>query len=796
MVRWAWRMLRREWSSQVLVTLLLVLAVALAVCGGTALYNAPAPADPVLGSADTVYVLNAQRNARAADADVARLRARYGTVDVVRHTPVTAPGLALPIDYRAQAPHGTYTEHLLGLTHGRYPAGPGEAAVTDGVAELLGLRIGAQVGLDGQPRRIVGVVENPSDWKDEFVLVAPSANAASRTISVFVGAGRPEPQGSSGLTTTAQVVGQGTDNQRVVIATLVLATTTILLLLVAFVAAAGFGALAQRRLRQLGMLAAIGATARHTRLVMVATGLLVGVVGTVVGTGVGLALWPAVAGWLAQTAGHRVDRLAIPWFLVAAVAALAVAMSAAAAWWPARAVARLPVTAALSGRPPVPRSTRRPAVVALLLFAVGLGCLAAGEKNSPALVIGGTLATALAIPFAAPLAIGLLGWLGTHAPVAVRLALRDLVRHRARAAAALAAISLALGVPVTAVVVATDIQRTQASGNLSDRQLLVRLAKPGSPPSVIPIHTEAQLRDLTAAVGRMAAVLGNPAVIPLDMGYEPAAPPEATAAGGEPARRAVELDRPKGGNVYEAIPVYLATPGLLRLLGAGTSTIPTATDVVTSRGGTLILFKAGDRTSTQPPTVRVAGSGYTSLPDTLLTTDAARRLGLTPIRAGWLVESGQPITTTQLATARRVAADAGLTVEARTGQGAISTVRASATAGGLLVALAVLAMAVGLIRGEGAADLRTLTAAGATAGIRRTLTAATAAGLAVLGVLLGTVGAGLGLLAVYRNDLAVFGRIPVIYPLLFLVGVPLAAAAGGWLVAGRQPAQIARRRSD
>jgi putative ABC transport system permease protein len=123
-------------------------------------------------------------------------------------------------------------------------------------------------------------------------------------------------------------------------------------------------------------------------------------------------------------------------------------------------------------------------------------------------------------------------------------------------------------------------------------------------------------------------------------------------------------------------------------------------------------------------------------------------------------------------------------------------VRASAAAGGLVVALAVLAMVVGLIRGEGAADLRTLTATGATAGIRRTLTAATAASLAVLGVLLGTVGAGLGLLAVYRQDLAVFGRIPAVYPLLFLLGVPLAAVVGGWLVAGKEPARIARRQAD
>ena len=40
----------------------------------------------------------------------------------------------------------------------------------------------------------------------------------------------------------------------------------------------------------------------------------------------------------------------------------------------------------------------------------------------------------------------------------------------------------------------------------------------------------------------------------------------------------------------------------------------------------------------------------------------------------------------------------------------------------------------GLIRSEAAGDLRILTATGATASIRRMLTAATAGGLAVLGV--------------------------------------------------------------
>ena len=64
---------------------------------------------------------------------------------------------------------------------------------------------------------------------------------------------------------------------------------------------------------------------------------------------------------------------------------------------------------------------------------------------------------------------------------------------------------------------------------------------------------------------------------------------------------------------------------------------------------------------------------------------------------------------------------------------------------------------MGLIRGEAAGDLRTLTATGATGGTRRILTAATSGALALLGVLLGTAGAYLALLAGYQDDLAALG---------------------------------------
>src|SRR5262249_37791983 len=109
-----------------------------------------------------------------------------------------------------------------------------------------------------------------------------------------------------------------------------------------------------------------------------------------------------------------------------------------------------------------------------------------------------------------------------------------------------------------------------------------------------------------------------------------------------------------------------------------------------------------------------------------------------------------------------------------------------------VLALAILAMTVGLIRGESAGDLRTLTAAGATAGIRRTLTATTAGALALLGAILGVAGAYIALAALYHDDLGYLGDVPVLYLALPIVGVPLCAATAGWLLAGREPVAVAR----
>ncbi|MGI5228653.1 FtsX-like permease family protein [Actinoallomurus sp. CA-142502] len=794
LVRWSWRLLRREWRSQALVTVLLMVAVMAAVCGGTAVYNVPQTTDSQLGSAGTMLSLDGEDPQAVAD-DLAILRHAVGAIDVVGHDYVKAPGSATPVEYRSQRMHGAFAGPLLAIRRGRYPSGTAEAAITDGTARLLGLRLGGTISLDGHARTIVGIAENPSDLSDEFVLVDPSS-VRPRTLSVLVGQKRDVGAGSLHLRTASPMAeGVGSDNGKLMATTLVLAGAMILLLLIAFVAAAAFAVLAHRRLRQLGMLAAIGATGRQVRLVMTATGFLVGAVAAFLGTIEGLALWPFVAPRLENTVNHRIALSGIPWPLVVALGALAVAMSTGAAWRPARVASRVPVTAALSGRPPVPRRGHRSALLGAGLFAAGVGLLAWGQKTHPWPVAAGATATALAILFAGPPAIRVLAAAGRRAPVAVRLALRDLARHQARSGAAVAAISLALGIAAALVVLATDAQGTAETGNLGDRQMVIKATGSGPAANLVPVRTAAEVNALTAQVDRVASALDHPVTVPLDVPIDPDLPPQTDD--GRPARMPAIFCLPRGTECGD-IPLYVASPALLRFLGVDPAAVAPAADVLTGRSGRPVFpvrSKTG-RATDVPVITRIHTPAYTSLPTSVITASGLARRHWTRARAGWLIQSGGPLTGEQIAGARKIAAAAGLTIETRTGHAAVQNIRIGATGVGMLLALGILAMTVGLIRSEAAADLRTLTAAGATRGIRRALTATTAGALALLGVVLGVAGACLGLLAVYRHDLAVFGRVPIGYPVGIVAGTPLAAAIAGWLLAGREPPSIARRMGE
>jgi putative ABC transport system permease protein len=411
-----------------------------------------------------------------------------------------------------------------------------------------------------------------------------------------------------------------------------------------------------------------------------------------------------------------------------------------------------------------------------------------------ALIVAGTLAIGFALLFVGPLAIRALAVIGARLPVASRLALRDLARHQARSSAALAAISVALAIPTAIVVAARVLEQTAAEGNLSDRQLLIWIDAPGLR---VPDRTPAQLAAIEAQVRRYTATLADPTVIPLEVAIDPVEAPHADADGGRIGRLPVGVGRQAGSG---AVPL-VATPELLRYYGVDPASVGQTTDVLTTQPRSDLLLLSGSggtaRSSPRATAERLPDPQFDSLPKTFLTPAALQRNNWKPVRTGWLVEASRPLTAEQLAGAREVALDAGLVVEDRERRSGLLALRVTATAGGAVLGLAILAMTVGLIRAEAADDLRTLTAAGATGRIRRTLTSATAGGLALLGGILG-IGAAYTVIVAgsSRNQFDELARVPVVELLVIAVGVPLVAAALGWLLAGREPRSLVRVRLE
>jgi putative ABC transport system permease protein len=813
-VRWVWRMFRREWRQQVLVLALVTVTLAAAIGFATAAYNlTPVSGKSDFGTASQSFVFD-DPDPEVLRRTLAAGEQYFDAVDAIGHRDVPVPGSVDTVDYRAQDPEGPYGSPLLDLRDGRYPATDDEVAVTDSIVEELDADIGASLALDGAERTIVGVVENPSDLDDEFALLPPSAIGSSESLTMLVDTSSERARSflsgadgdATGVADNVIYSEMGDVPESVLAALVVLVVATVALFLVSLVAAASFVVVAQRRLRQLGMLAAIGATEKHVRLVMVATGVVAGTVAGVLGTILGVAGWVVLAPRMEEAAGYRIDAFDVPWWLVVAGMLLAVITGAGAAWWPARTMARIPPVQALSGRPPRPSPTHRSAALAGAFIVGGVASLSlasdvvfnnTGDDTvswiNVSFVAAGTLAVIVGVLLVSPLAIRVLARAAARLPVAMRLALRDLGRYQARSGAALAAISLALGIPVAIVVTAAAAEQSADTGNLSDRQLLVQGSQdPGPKPPYLPEPTEVE--DLQAGVDRLAASLDDPSVIALDVPVDPNAPVDP----GE-GRFPVELGEPQSDGFRFVSILCVATPALLDRYGVDLDAVDPGTEFFTVETGELAILTAVPRDSgrsdpqmvTNPWTLTPT---YSSLPGSLVTLDGLRQRGWEVASSGrWLVETSEPLTSEELATARDVAAGAGLTIESRDQQTGLQVLRSGATAVGMLLALGILAMTVGLIRSEAAGDVRTLTATGASGATRRTLTATTAGGLALLGVALGTACAYLTLVAGFRGNLGDLTQVPVTNLAVIAAGTPLAAAAAGWLLAGREPPVITRQ---
>jgi len=789
MLRWGWRLFRREWRQQALVLALMTVAVASAAFTAAFGYNFPRTDEALFGSAHQRMTFSATEP--QATADTAAAQRYFPAVDTFSTRIVPVPGEARRLFVRDTDPNGRFTAPIVAVRAGRYPTGD-EVAVTDEVARDLGAAPGGSLTIDGRSRPVVGIVQNPADYDDEFALVAPGRLDRRDLVTLLTDGSRDIEAFRQQMTVPGNVDRQTRrTGERAKTALVTLGLAAVGLLLVALIAAAGFVVLAKRRQRQFGLLAAAGATERQVRMVTVINGALVGLVAAVGGTVLGMAAWELALPRVQAGAGHDIPGFSVPLWVIATSLVLAVGAAVTSAWWPARAVARIPVMEALSARPPRPRPVHRSVIATVVLVAAGLLCLHLGDGGrKPVLLVAGLPMVLVGVLLSAPVTIRLLGPLAGRLPLTGRLALRDLARYQARSGAALAAISLALAIPVGIVVVATAETAQAANHNLSDGQLLFRIGQGEG--MAVPIRSDADIATLDGQIAGLVAGLDGARALPLDMAVDPSVPTDHEFEAGGAQSAAALFWKVPGEDRARGIPLYVASPELLGRFGAASSGVDAHAVWFRETTGDLRLFSSKFNNTPITDVGRIPDPVYSALPDAFLSPAAARSHGWITRRAGWFVEATRPLSDTERATARRLAVDAGLTVDMEDRDASLTTLRFGATAGGMLLALGVLAMTVALIRSEVAADLRTLTAIGAGVGIRRRLTAATAGALALLGVVLGLAAAYLALVGAYLGNLGALRHVPVVDLVVTAVGVPLLAYAAGWLLAGRQPPAIAR----
>jgi putative ABC transport system permease protein len=803
--RWAWRLLRREWRQQLLILALITVAVAVTTVGVGVSTNTPL--SPYVGFGNAQDLATFSNSSASTTVKIASWHQRYGAVDVIDNETVTVPGSVDTFDLRAQNPDGPYGKPLLSLMSGQFPTTASEAAVTPGVASDFNLKVGSDWSVMGVTRKVVGIVENPKNFLDVFALVIPGQVVTPTEVTVLFDARNVGKSSlGSNVITPASIAQGNVLNPE----TISIALVTMAMLLIALVAIAGFTVLAQRRLRSIGMLGALGATDEHIKLVVRANGVFVGLVGAVTGFVVGFAAWLAYRPILESSAHHVVGVFQLPWIVIVVAAVLAVASAFFASTRPAQAMTRISTVSALAGRPAPPRQLRRSAVpgivlVVLAFFLLGAAGASGGNGGGMLELVLGFVTLTVSVVFLSPFLLTVLDRLSRRAPLAIRMAMRDLARYRARSGSALSAISV--GVLIAMVVIIATAARfgnalDYAGPNVSSTQLIIYTSNgpygPGGPgnsgkgggtPTTSTTSMARSARDIATA-------LGSHKIIKL----------ETTSA---------TMQHAASGRSYSG-PLYVATPQLLKAFGIGKSAVDPTAEILSMRPGFAGLSKmqivygnyysglgsGPGRSESWPcpssdclanPSMQEINAlpAGTSAPNTVITEYAVKRLGLVPITSGWLVEAAKPLSAAQLTGARGAAAAAGLSIESKSSIPTSASIIDWATLVGILLALGILAMTIGLIRSETAGDLRILAATGASSRTRRSLTAATAGALALVGAVVGTAAAYVAMIGFSRTNaldgISSLASVPVANLLTILVAMPLVAAIVGWLAAWREP---------
>ena len=240
----------------------------------------------------------------------------------------------------------------------------------------------------------------------------------------------------------------------------------LVVLQVALLAGPAFAVSLRRRQRELGLLGASGADTAELRRTMLASGVVLGLVGAALGLLVGWAVTRALGATALFDLATADFRMPSPPPELLALAVLGTLAAVAAALVPAVSAGRGDVVDSLRGRRPVPPVSRRTPVTGLAIGMVGLAGMFYGVRALEPVVLGVSIIVAeLGLVLVMPALVTAFAVVGRWLPLAPRLAVRDAGRHRMRTTAAACAIAAAAAgsVATAAWAQSSALDRTSAN---------------------------------------------------------------------------------------------------------------------------------------------------------------------------------------------------------------------------------------------------------------------------------------------------------------------------------------------
>ncbi|WP_436771993.1 FtsX-like permease family protein [Yinghuangia sp. YIM S09857] len=803
-----------------------------------------------IGQADALLFASPSRAATVQDPDDAANSAMAGVVewqktgigsdqpeelavDVPASIPAGSPTLTIVRgDLPLRTAHGMTTagfveldytaplaEGILRQTAGRAPRTADEVVVTEKLLSVGGLRIGGTLNQpsSGRDFTIVGTVNVPDALRERSVFALPGTllekldplPGPPLTYEYLVDAppgtytwDKVRELNAKGIVATSREVdGSALADSEVPyrridhapdrVSDLAVAVGVVVLgmalLEVVLLAGPAFAVGARRRRRELGLVGVAGGDRGHIRTIVLADGVVLGVVAGAVGTALGMAAAWFSRDWFAEMSGKELGHYDVRPLEIAGVIGLGIVIGTVAAAVPAFLAARENIVDSLTGRRGVRRGSRVLPVAGIAAGVLGLGLAYYGAAVEPhdATLLAGCVLAQLGLIACCPALVGLAGRLGRILPLTPRLALRDAARNRPRTAPAVAAVMAAVAgaVAVATYWAGTDHDKRETYLPRAQHGQVLAYTGPGLPISdafvkAVEDNLPVTGKGVVVGYGTAGCVVGTTCTMvmaqipPANMCPLHTAGDQGLTREPTPAEIEAAKDDPRCAPGYNEIwglaglPVGDAelvrrlnrtddprTPEALkhgavvfdeRYIHDGKVTIGISASYASQPG-------PGGQPTAPPeplppprtvelPAILLESDGFDYAP-VILGEEPAKLLGVPPTLVQLVYDTAEmPSEAAQQRAQEAVYAVGGGGIEVERGyQGRPSTQILLLAAATVLVALGASGVATGLALADGRKDLATLGAVGAPPRVRRTLSAAQSWVIALIGTALGVV---------------------------------------------------------